>query len=95
MARYHFTKKGNKIVLLNPAEKGQRYARQLKCGYIAETGEIIDEKGRYWRLGYLTSRSDNAKAYKSLHPGKVERPKRNKNWHVGINKKKNKKQRSN
>lgn len=83
MSRIHKTKNGKSIVLLNPAEKSKRYARQLKTGIISETGVIIDDKGRYWRMGYLTSRSDNAKAYRSLHPGKGGRKKRNKNWFKG------------
>lgn len=56
-------KKGNKIVLLNPAEKGKRFARQLKNKCVSETGEVLDEKGKAFRAGYLTARSDNAKAY--------------------------------
>ena len=59
------TKNGNKIVLRNPAEKGKRYARQMKSGFIQETGEKLNDKGYAYRAGYLDSRRDSAKAYKS------------------------------
>ena len=65
MAKIINTKNGKKVVLRTPAEKGKRYARQLKSGRIQETGKALTEKDRAFRIGYLTSRSDNAKAYKS------------------------------
>ena len=54
----------NGIILRNPAEKGKRYARQLKKGYVSETGEKLTDKQKAWRSGYLSARSDSAKAYK-------------------------------
>ena len=84
MSRIHKTKSGTTIVLLNPAEKGKRYARQLKSGYIAETGVVLSPVDKSFRIGYLTSRSDNAKAYKSLHPRKYpKKKKKNSNWFKG------------
>lgn len=65
MASVVRTKKGNKIVLRNPSEKGKRYARQLKSGKVQETGKTLSNTDRAFRIGYLTARSDNAKAYKS------------------------------
>lgn len=84
MSRIYKTKNGKSIVLLNPAEKGKRYARQLKSGVIQETGVVLTPTGKSFRIGYLTARSDNAKAYKSLHPRKYPRKrKRNPNWFAG------------
>lgn len=84
MSRIYKTKKGDNIVLLNPAEKGKRYARQLKHGYVQETGVVLTPTGKSFRIGYLTARSDNAKAYKSLHPRKYPtKRKRNPNWKKG------------
>ena len=50
------TKNGKKIILLNPAEKGKRYARQMKAGYVKETGEELDACAMAYRAGYLDSR---------------------------------------
>jgi hypothetical protein len=62
MAWFGKTKSGKEIVLLNPAEKGKRFASQLKAGKVAETGEALTDTGRAFRSGYLTARSDNTKA---------------------------------
>ena len=59
------SKSGKKIVLRNPAEKGRRYARQLKSGKVTETGKKLTKNQKSWRAGYLTARSDSAKAFKS------------------------------
>jgi hypothetical protein len=59
------TKTGEKIVLLNPAEKAKRYARQMKNGKVTETGKKLTRTDLAFRAGYLTARSDNSKAYKS------------------------------
>lgn len=67
MARTYTTKKGHKVVLRNPAEKGKRFARQLKNGLVQETGKKLTPTDRAYRIGYLSARSDNAKAYKSRH----------------------------
>ncbi len=84
MSRIFQTKKGNTIVLLNPAEKGKRYARQLKSGMVQETGVVLTPCDKSFRIGYLTSRSDNAKAYKSLHPRMYPRKKKkNSKWFKG------------
>ena len=65
MATVIRTKNNKKIVLLNPAEKSKRYARQLKTGKVSETGKKLTVYQKEWRSGYISSRSDNAKAYKS------------------------------
>ena len=51
------------IILRNPAEAGKRYARQLKNGKVAETGKTLSSEDKAFRKGYLTARSDSAKAY--------------------------------
>lgn len=58
------TKSGKKIVLLNPAEKGTRYSRQLKSGKDHQ-GNILTDTQKAFRSGYLTARQDSAKVYKS------------------------------
>lgn len=63
MASIVKTKTGKKIVLLNPAEKGKRFARQMKNGCVSETGEKISKNGMAFRAGYLTARGDSAKAH--------------------------------
>ena len=71
MARFYTTKKGNKVVLRNPAEKAKRFVHQLKNGRVAETNKALTPTDRAYRIGYLSARSDNAKAYKSnLRKGK-------------------------
>lgn len=65
MATIIRTKSGKKIVLRNPAETANRYARQMKKGYITETGEKLSKEDMAFRAGYLKARSDSAKAYKS------------------------------
>ncbi len=70
------TRKGKTITLLNPAEKGRKYAAELKKGVKATNDHRIknDEKGnplrlnkveRSYRSGYLDARRDNANCYKS------------------------------
>jgi len=63
MASVIKTENGKKIVLLNPSEKGTRYARQLKHGCVAETGEKLSDTQKAWRTGYLEAQKDSAKAY--------------------------------
>lgn len=76
MARIIRTKNGGSITLLNPAEKGKKYAEELRTGkkYTNagvvkknKNGKVIKlgKKERAYRCGYLDSRQDNAKAYKS------------------------------
>ena len=57
------TKNGHKIVLLNPAEKAKRFARQMKSGVIRETGKKLTSEDMAYRAGYLAARNDSAKAY--------------------------------
>ena len=57
------TKHGHRFVLRNPAEKAKRYARQMKNGYITETKQSLTAEQMAFRAGYLSARSDAAKAY--------------------------------
>lgn len=57
------TKSGHKVVLLNPAEKAKRYARQMKSGKVTETKKTLTSEQMAFRAGYLSARSDAAKAY--------------------------------
>lgn len=67
MAKIYTTKKGYKVVLRNPSEKAKRFAHQLKNGRVLETSKKLTPTDRAYRIGYLSARSDNAKAYKSKH----------------------------
>lgn len=68
-------KTGNSYVLLNPAQKGRKFATELSYGR-AITNDLkrkVDKNGnqvrltkeqKAYRAGYLDSRKDCAKAYK-------------------------------
>lgn len=67
-------RKGNTVTLLNPAQRGRKYAYELKTNFnVTNAGKpVTDEDGplplskvqRAYRSGYLASRSDGAKCYK-------------------------------
>lgn len=56
------------IVLLNPSEKAKRYARQMKKGYVQETGEKLTATDIAFRAGYLAHSVDSSKAFRSKNP---------------------------
>lgn len=70
------TKKGKTITLLNPGQRGRKFAQELKEGYaISNSGKYrVDEDGpipltdtqRAFRSVYLASRKDGAKCHKYL-----------------------------
>lgn len=74
---YHGTNKnGKKFTLLNPGEKGKKFAKELVIGYhhtndmqykFDENGEVkpLTKEQRAYRSGYLDARKDSAKAYKA------------------------------
>ncbi len=68
-------KDGSTCVLLNPAERGALYARELKDNYNPRSGNELTKTQRTYRSGYLDARKDNAKAYKY---NKAKRSRRNK-----------------
>lgn len=59
------TKRGKRIVLLNPSEKAKRYARQMRNGVVRETGKKLSPTDLAYRAGYLAARNDSAKAFRS------------------------------
>ena len=74
--RYYDKKRGKYITLLNPAEKGKKYATELKHNkHITNDGVIkknkkgqakkLSDTQKAYRSGYLTARKDNAKCYKA------------------------------
>lgn len=69
---------GKTVTLLNPAEKGNKYALELRCNvHCTNYGDVkLDKNGkvrklsktsRAYRAGYLSSRKDSANAYKATH----------------------------
>ena len=50
--------------LLNPKEKGELYAREIKDNYNARTGDALTHAQKSYRSGYLDARKDNARAFK-------------------------------
>ena len=67
-------RKGKNTVLLNPSEKGTKYAIELKNDIrLTNTGHCKDcsgltDKQRAYRSGYLAAQKDNHKAFKSNNP---------------------------
>lgn len=70
------TKNGKSITLLNPSEKGAKFARELKEGVKrTNAGSFkldknkkairLDEKERAYRSGYLDAHKDSANCYKA------------------------------
>ena len=64
------TKNGKTIKLLNPDQKGRRYARELKEGVNIYTGEKLTKTQKAWRAGQLQARKDSAKCYKARRKNK-------------------------
>lgn len=77
MAKTITSKKGNKITLLNPSEKGKKYAKELKNKkhYLNSNGfrtikkddngnaKVLSKSEASYRMGYLAARKDSAKCY--------------------------------
>lgn len=75
-------RRGKTVTLLNPAEKGNKYALELKCNvHCTNEGDVkldkyghvktLSRQSRAYRAGYLSSRKDSAGAYKSAEAKKV------------------------
>lgn len=67
------TKKGKKVTIYDPSERGAMYANDLKNGTNINGVELTPEQKAY-RAGYLKSQNDSAKAYnarkfKEKNPG--------------------------
>lgn len=76
MAVAYTSKGGKRVTLLNPAEKGRKYAYELRQGkkYTNsgtlkrnENGKAVTlgKKERAYRSGYLAARKDSAACYKA------------------------------
>ena len=74
------SKKGKKVYLLNPSEKGRKYAAEMRHGKAItnnyrrkmdeKTGKqvVLTKEQMAYRAGYLQHQKDSNKAFKSKHP---------------------------
>lgn len=62
MATVIKTKNGKKVVLLNPAERGKRYSRELAKG-VKQDGTPLTDTEAAFRMGVLNERKTQAKIY--------------------------------
>ena len=80
------TKTGKSVTLLNPSEKGKKFAKELKCGFKMtndmslklnsnKKGIKLTDEERAFRSGYLTAQSDNAKCFNAKHGKKTTKRK--------------------
>ena len=77
MATLIETKNGKKVELLNPAERGKRYSRELANG-VKHDGTPLTDTEAAFRMGVLNERKTQAKIYnkknglksKAKHRGK-------------------------
>ena len=78
---------GNVVTLLNPAQKGRKYAVELKHGKAltntmvrkkTKNGKqkLLTGKQKAYRAGYLDARKDNAKCFKAKKKRQYQRRKR-------------------
>ena len=76
MAKKVKRQNGTSVTLLNPSEKGRKYAAELRAGIHATNDHKIkrDKNGspilltdteKAWRSGYLASRKDSANCWKA------------------------------
>ena len=77
MATLIETKKGKKVVLLNPAERSKRYSRELKKG-IKSNGTPLTETEAAFRMGVLNERKTQAKIFNRQNGLKSKAKKRGK-----------------
>ncbi len=77
MATLIETKNGKKVVLLNPAERGKRYSRELANGR-KHDGTPLTETEAAFRMGVLNERKTQAKIYNKQHGYKSKAKKRGK-----------------
>ena len=75
MATVITTKKGKKVVLLNPAERSKRYARELKNGR-KQDGTPLTEAEAGFRKGVMNERKTQAKIFNREHGLKSKSKKR-------------------
>jgi len=77
MATIIETKKGKKIVLLNPAERGKRYSRELASG-VKHDGTPLTDTEAAFRMGVLNERKTQAEIYNKQNGLKSKAKKRGK-----------------
>ena len=77
MATLIETKNGKKIVLLNPAERGKRYSRELEKG-IKHDGTPLTDTEAAFRMGVLNERKLQWKIYNKQNGLKSKAKKRGK-----------------
>ncbi len=76
MAFSYTNKKGHKVTLLNPSEKGKKFADELRSGVkITNDRDIkrdkngdyvgLTDEARAYRSGYLDAQKDSANAWKA------------------------------
>ena len=58
-------KNGNWFTLLNPSQRGRKYAKDVHNKHDTITKKPLNNTQLAFRSGYLKARSDNAKAWKS------------------------------
>lgn len=63
MATIITAKNGRKVVLLDPAERSRRYARELKSGYKHDGSPLSDAEAGF-RMGVLNERAVQVKIFK-------------------------------
>lgn len=66
MATLIKTKSGRKVVLLNPAERSKRYARELSNGRKQDDSPLTESEAAF-RMGVLNERKTQAKIYNREH----------------------------
>ena len=66
-------KNGKWVDLLNPSQKGRKYAKELKNKKCVYTGKDLSKTQLSFRSGYLKARSDNAGAYNSRKKKNAEK----------------------
>lgn len=66
MATLIKTKSGKKVVLLNPAERSKRYARELSKGRKQDGSPLMGTEAAF-RMGVLNERKTQAKIYNRKH----------------------------
>lgn len=88
MAKIYIRKDGKTIKLLNPSEKGVKFAKELRSNIAytnngkpkrekdGSTVKTLSKEQRAYRSGYLDARKDSAKAWKASQKKKsnVQRP---------------------
>ena len=57
------TKKGKRFTLLNPAEKGSKFAVELRTGRNVYTGEHLTDTQKAYRSGFLKAQKDSARCF--------------------------------